>query len=286
MSGRRCRPRSRSTVDTRVAGRRSATAWSTVSYTPTRPRPRTASGSATSSPTRSTPRSSSRIFEEFLAGDSVHAIARQLTADNIPCPSAADPKRNRHRLQNGPAWAHTAVRAILSNPRYTGFQVWNRQRRHEILIDVHDVAAGHETRMRWNDRDDWVWSSHPTQVALVSLDQWNAAQDLLRASEQATTRTPKEGRQYVLAGMIRCGTCRRRMEGVWNHGRPYYRCQVHRDSSIDRTEHPATIYVREDSVVPGLDAWIAELFEPDNLDRHLRRAGGCDGAGPRGASPP
>ena len=35
---------------------------------------------------------------------------------------------------------------------------------------------------------------------------------------------------------------------------------------IDRTEHPATIYVREDSVVPGLDAWIAELFEPDNLD--------------------
>ena len=138
------------------------------------------------------------IFEEFLAGDSVHAIARQLTANNIPCPSAADPKRNRHRLQNGPAWAHTAVRAILSNPRYTGFQVWNRQQRHEILIDVHDVAAGHETRMRWNDRDDWVWSSHPTQVALVSLDQWNTAQDLL-PRQRTSNHSHTEGRSPVRA---------------------------------------------------------------------------------------
>jgi site-specific DNA recombinase len=44
------------------------------------------------------------------------------------------------------------VRAILANPRYTGRQVWNRQRRDEVLLDVEDVAAGHETKLRWNDR--------------------------------------------------------------------------------------------------------------------------------------
>jgi site-specific DNA recombinase len=43
-----------------------------------------------------------------------------------------------------------AIRAILTNPRYTGRQVWNRQRREEILIDVEDVALGHQTKLCWN----------------------------------------------------------------------------------------------------------------------------------------
>jgi hypothetical protein len=38
------------------------------------------------------------------------------------------------------------VRTILHNPRYTGREVWNRQRREEVLIDVDDVALGHETK--------------------------------------------------------------------------------------------------------------------------------------------
>jgi hypothetical protein len=53
---------------------------------------------------------------------------RGLTRDSIPCPSAADPARNRHR--SGVAWSKSAIRAILTNPRYgTGRQVWNRQRK-------------------------------------------------------------------------------------------------------------------------------------------------------------
>jgi site-specific DNA recombinase len=36
----------------------------------------------------------------------------------------------------------------LANPRYTGRQVWNKQRKDEVLIDVDDVALGHQTRMR------------------------------------------------------------------------------------------------------------------------------------------
>ncbi len=37
------------------------------------------------------------------------------------------------------------VRTILHNPRYTGREVWNLQRWEEVLIDVDDVALGHET---------------------------------------------------------------------------------------------------------------------------------------------
>ena len=55
------------------------------------------------------------------------------------------------------AWiSETGTFAILLNPRYTGRNVWNRQRRDEVLLDVDDVAAGHETKLRWNDQSDWI----------------------------------------------------------------------------------------------------------------------------------
>jgi site-specific DNA recombinase len=63
------------------------------------------------------------MFAQRLAGHSVARITRALDDAAIPCPSAADPKRNPHRT--GTAWTLRTVAAILANPRYTGRQVWN-----------------------------------------------------------------------------------------------------------------------------------------------------------------
>ncbi len=63
------------------------------------------------------------------------------------------------------------MRAILENPRYTGHQVWNKQRRDEALIDVHDVGLGHQTRMRWNDPSEWFWSEEPSHQALITREE-------------------------------------------------------------------------------------------------------------------
>jgi hypothetical protein len=49
--------------------------------------------------------------------------ARALNEAGLPCPPAADPGRNPHRA--GTRWALGTVTTILSNPRYTGRQVWN-----------------------------------------------------------------------------------------------------------------------------------------------------------------
>ena len=95
-----------------------------------------------------------RIFAEYIAGKGYFTIAEGLTRDGIPSPSAHDPARNRHRDKR--SWSKIAVRSILMNPRYTGRQVWNRQRRDDILVDVEDVAQGHLSRMRWNDDSDWI----------------------------------------------------------------------------------------------------------------------------------
>ena len=64
------------------------------------------------------------IFAERLAGRSVAGIARELNERGVPCPSTADPGRNRHR--RGWAWNLRSVAVILANPRYTGREVWSR----------------------------------------------------------------------------------------------------------------------------------------------------------------
>ncbi|KOV68701.1 recombinase family protein, partial [Streptomyces sp. MMG1121] len=85
------------------------------------------------------------VGTRYVDGMSDEAIARRLDSENVPCPSAHDAARNPHRTKSG--WQAGAVRAILLNPRYTGHEVWNKQRKEERLIDVDDVTLGHRTTM-------------------------------------------------------------------------------------------------------------------------------------------
>ena len=123
----------------------------------------------------------------------------------MACPSAHDPRRNQHRC--GLAWSKGAVRAILGNPRYTGRQVWNRQRKDEVLIDVHDVALGHTTKMRWNHEDQWIFSEEIVHPLVIDDDTFKQAQQLLAAKNaRKTVRRPRSTpRPYILRGLLFCG---------------------------------------------------------------------------------
>jgi site-specific DNA recombinase len=110
-----------------------------------------------------------RIFAERLAGRSLASIARDLNDQGVPCPSAADRSRNRHR--HGGAWSLQAVRAIVANPRYTGRQVWNRQH-----IQYRHTDGGRVRVQQWNPTDQWVVSTRPAHPALVSEADFIAVQ--------------------------------------------------------------------------------------------------------------
>ncbi|MGH8936366.1 MAG: recombinase family protein [Acidimicrobiia bacterium] len=206
-----------------------------------------------------------RIFQAFVDGKGLHAIATELTRDGIPSPSAYDPERNRHRAGSRGAWAKSAVRAILTNPRYTGHQVWNRQRRDEVLIDVEDVGLGHQTKMCWNRPQDWVWSEQPAHEAIIDPGLFQAAQQAFGRRKPRPARRPP-GRHYLLSGLIRCGICGRRMQGQQNHHQPYYRCRFPQEYGIGPGEHPRNVYVKEGALTPGLDQWLGSLFGPDRLE--------------------
>jgi site-specific DNA recombinase len=212
-----------------------------------------------------------RIYIEFLAGKGMFAIAEGLTRDGIPSPSAHDPARNRHRC--GVAWAKSAVRAILTNPRYTGRQVWNRQRKDEVLLDVEDVALGHVTKLRWNPAENWIRSEQVVHPPIIDQDTFDMTQRLLAGRGRTTERTRlRVPRTYVLRGCLYCGVCERKMQGQWSHETAYYRCRFPNEYALaNKIPHPRNVYLREADVLSPLDRWLSQVLAPSRIQHTVEQ---------------
>ena len=216
-----------------------------------------------------------RIFAEYLDGKGDRAIASGLNRDEIQCPSARRPDQNRHRLADG--WQGSTVRAILDNPRYTGYAFFGRSVRHETLLDPDDVAAGHVIKFRRASPDRVMRSRETAHPAIVTVETFTRAQ-LLRQSRaagglEARRKLERGSRRakhsYVLRGRIRCVYCSRRMEGTPKHGREYYRCVARTlaPGSPALEAHPKNVYLPERAVLPALNAWLGDLFDRKNRDQ-------------------
>jgi hypothetical protein len=218
------------------------------------------------------------MFAQRLAGHSAARITRALNDAGVPCPSAADPARNPHRT--GAAWTLRTVVAILANPRYSGRQVWNRQRTDFDLADPANTSLGHRQVQRWNLPEGWVISRHPAHAALVSEADFIAVQDT------AVPRGPAGPavRRYLLAGLLACGRCGRRLESAWSNGKPAYRCR-HGHTSATRLDsgRPKNTYLREDQILPHLAAIAILLAGPAALPGHGNR-GPAQLTGPDGTA--
>jgi site-specific DNA recombinase len=211
------------------------------------------------------------IFAQRLAGHSVARIARALNEARVPCPSAADPGRNPHRT--GTAWTLGTVATILSNPRYAGRQVWNRQRTDTELADPANTSLGHKTVQRWNLPDGWVISAKPAHPALVTEADFVAAQGInARGPAPEGDLAGLERRRYLLAGVLACGTCGRRMESAWSNGNPAYRCRHgHTSAAAPDPGRPKNAYVREEQILPRLPALHLLLSGTDPAGGRRRR---------------
>lgn len=212
------------------------------------------------------------IFKLCAEGHGLRSIAQKLTDAGHPSPSAHDPRRNPHRDPRG--WSYASVRAILQNETYTGVRVWGKQEKFETLIDPEDVGAGYVTRMRWRNEDTWVRSTSGTHPALISNDLFAAARGQIASPTPTVSRAKRTERPYQLRGVLFCVHCGRRMQGAWrsnrddrSSGRLLYRCTLRGARTVppELQDHPRSLYVREDAIVPSLDAWIAKLTNPETL---------------------
>ncbi|WP_084145477.1 recombinase family protein [Amycolatopsis jejuensis] len=220
-----------------------------------------------------------RIFAEYLSGNGDRAIATGLNRSGIPCPSARRPEQNRHRLADG--WQGSTVRAILENPRYTGYAFFGRWARQEMLLDPEDVAAGNVVRFRRAAADRVVRSRTPAHPEVISVEDFTQAQLLRRAKAAGGLRTARKAERagravkhpYLFRGLIRCATCGRKMEGSPRKHGMYYRCPARTlaPGSPALATHPPTIYLREEPLRDAVNCWIGELFDPKNVDRTVEQ---------------
>lgn len=182
------------------------------------------------------------------------AIADRLNADldKYPSPVPPDPSRARG------AWGRSSIYEILRNPKYTGYQVFNRR-------------ASRSRHGKVNDSMKWVWSPEPAHEPLIPKWMYdeinNHAQDNkgVRAQQDKTTR-PITHHRYVLRSMIFC-SCGRRLYGCQRSSGSYYLCtpkKNNRGRPDTFSDHPKTIYMREKPVLDAVARFFAErVFGPD-----------------------
>jgi site-specific DNA recombinase len=150
------------------------------------------------------------------------------------------------------AWGQTSVYEILRNPKYTGYQVFNRR-------------ASRSRHGKVNDPRKWVWSPQPVHEPLIPkwmYDELNARRQAKRGSRDGNQPNthPETRRTYVLRGMVFHG-CGRRMFGNHRHNSAYYTCHP-RTNNRGRPDkyagHEKAAYIREDAILDAVSAFYAD----------------------------
>jgi site-specific DNA recombinase len=81
-------------------------------------------------------------------------------------------------------------------------------------------------------------------------------------------------RTYLLAGLLRCELCRRRMDSHWVNDRPGYRCRHgHTSAKPPTTARPRNLYLREDTILTDLATKLSHITksrDPHSLAEYLR----------------
>jgi DNA invertase Pin-like site-specific DNA recombinase len=172
-----------------------------------------------------------RIFDEYLYGTRGLNEIRDLLntdLDRYPVPVPTDPARRAD------TWNRSTIWYILRNPKYTGYQVWNRR-------------ANKTGRGRNNPPEQWTWSDTPAHPAIISRDEYQQVQ-VKAAHNQRSGRTPRsdakapEGADYLFRNRVVCAQCDLRMWGNRRNTTRYYLCRPahQRGTTPPATPPPST----------------------------------------------
>lgn len=215
-----------------------------------------------------------RLVPDALRAPVVHTIFVWRVTERLSYQAIADrlnddlelhpPKRSLRAELQRDTWSASAVRAVLDNPKYTGYMVWNRR-------------ASKTGNGRVNPPKDWVWSPVPTHEPLVTLDLFKAAREVAPDRERSrcapgpNTAHPDTKRSYVLRSYVVCAQCERRMFGKTRKAHAYFACQPSanhgKQAAVRFPAHPASVWVRQDALLDGILHFFADrVLGPDRLD--------------------
>ena len=141
-----------------------------------------------------------RIYDRFLAGDSLQQIANGLTADGIPTPMSRT------------VWQASVVQSILSNEKYKGDALLGKTYVEDCISKKVRVNAGERPQY-------YVENNHPAIIdaATFARVQEELARRASKRKVKQTGTTTEQGKycgKYALTELLICGEC----------GTPYRRC--------------------------------------------------------------
>ncbi|MFD9734641.1 recombinase family protein [Umezawaea sp. NPDC059074] len=217
-----------------------------------------------------------RLEPDGLRGETVTLIAKWRHHEQLGLDTIADrlnldldrfpPPEPTGGLRARNAWSKTTVADILKNPKYTGYQVYNRRARRS--------RGG---RNKANPPEMWVWSTEPVHEPLVPkwmYDEYTARSDQRQGSRDGTE--PKNDattrRTYLLRRRVKCD-CDRTMMGTARGDVVYYRCHPltnNRGRPDKYADHPPTVYMREDLILTEVTRFFTErVFGPQRSELFL-----------------
>lgn len=174
------------------------------------------------------------IFEGYLAGHSLAAIAIDLNHRAIEAPRA----RSKHRFRG---WVDSTVRAMLHNEKYAG--VW----RFKATQWIKDPETGRRRPFK-RDAADVMIDERP-ELRIVDATTWEAVKERLAAVRAHYTQNrecrpsrPSPRKYYPLSSLLVCAECGHPMLVYGGTSASYYRCS----HAVKRGTCANRLSVRED----------------------------------------
>jgi Tol biopolymer transport system component len=202
------------------------------------------------------------IYQLYTEGDGengplpLNAIKRKLTEMGVP--TKGDLEEHVAKQRGRGIWNRAAVRNILIRETYAG--VWHYGK-------VRENRKGKEVL---NPRETWI----PVKVpAIVSREQWEAAQERLEYNRRTAKRNTKH--HYLLRCRVRCGKCGAYMAASVSHWKDkrylYYKCAAANKRLDYARICEQKVGFRAEHVDATVWAWVQNLLlEPAVTLRGLR----------------
>jgi site-specific DNA recombinase len=151
------------------------------------------------------------IFAWYIEeGRSLFGLAKYLQGRAIPSPSGKT------------YWSTATLRAILTNPTYTGQVYAGRMQYRPPQVRrsaTHPIGHPHGS-VTWTAPEQWI--AVATVPAVVTSEQFNAAAAKLRQNQGFARRNTKA--EYLLRALVSCGICQLACIARRSHPSQYYAC--------------------------------------------------------------
>jgi site-specific DNA recombinase len=188
-----------------------------------------------------------RIFALYIAGNSMDAIAAQLTTEGIPTP------KEEHRRLGARVWYQSTIRTILASETYAGTMYDGKTRNLPSKTDP-DRKTRHEPL----SPEHWIPVAVP---ALIFPEEWVQAQ-ALRGQNRSFSRRNCQHPYLLIHSRLRCGQCGGAMTGELSPGRkPRYRCSRGKRPYLDVLAPHGQRSVLAEDVEPIVWQAVVEVLE-------------------------